>query len=74
MTLDSVGSLDSIYFRHSDILDTELGADEVIVRVSAIGVNFRDLLLVLGSLSWHSPGLEGAGVVTRVGARVYTCT
>ena len=70
MTLDNVGSLDSIYFRRSEILDTELGADEVIVRVSAIGVNFRDLLLVLGSLSWHAPGLEGAGVVTRVGARV----
>ncbi|KAL9030209.1 MAG: hypothetical protein Q9196_001643 [Gyalolechia fulgens] len=70
MTLDNVGSPDSLYFRQSDILDTELGADQVIVRVSASGVNFRDLLLVLGSLPWHAPGLEGAGVVVRVGARV----
>ncbi|KAL8945280.1 MAG: hypothetical protein Q9211_000198 [Gyalolechia sp. 1 TL-2023] len=70
MTLDNVGSPNSLYFRQSDILDTELGADEVIVRVSASGVNFRDLLLVLGSLPWHAPGLEGAGVVARVGARV----
>ncbi|KAL9587952.1 MAG: hypothetical protein Q9203_003236, partial [Teloschistes exilis] len=70
MTLDNVGSPGSLCFRHSDILDTELGAEEIIVRVSATGINFRDRLLVLGSLSWHAPGLEGAGVVTRVGARV----
>ena len=70
MTLDNVGSPESLHFRHSDILDTELGAEEIIVRVVAVGVNFRDLLLVLGSLSWHAPGLEGAGVVARVGSRV----
>lgn len=70
MTVDRVGSLDSIYFQHSDILSTELGDDEIIVRVGAVGMNFRDLLLVLGSLPWHAPGLEGAGVVTRVGSRV----
>ena len=70
MTLDNVGSPESLYFRHSDILDTQLGAEEIIVRVGAVGVNFRDLLLVLGSLAWHTPGLEGAGVVARVGSRV----
>ncbi|KAL8673560.1 MAG: hypothetical protein Q9168_002014 [Polycauliona sp. 1 TL-2023] len=70
MTLDTAGSPDSLYFRHSDILATDLGAEEIIVRVEAVGLNFRDLLLVLGSLPWHAPGLEGAGVVTRVGSRV----
>lgn len=70
MTVDAVGSPDSVYFRHSDILSTELGEEEIVVRVGAVGMNFRDLLLVLGSLSWHAPGLEGAGVVTRLGSRV----
>lgn len=70
MTLDNVGSPDSVYFQHSDILKTELGDEEILVRVGAVGMNFRDLLLVLGSLSWHAPGLEGAGVVARVGSRV----
>ncbi|KAL8999566.1 MAG: hypothetical protein Q9169_001655 [Polycauliona sp. 2 TL-2023] len=70
MTLDTVGSPDSLYFRRSDIMDAELGAEEIVVRVAAVGMNFRDLLLVLGSLPWHAPGLEGAGVVARVGARV----
>ncbi|KAL8789759.1 MAG: hypothetical protein Q9213_001010 [Squamulea squamosa] len=70
MTVDAVGSPDSVHFRHSDILNTELGDEEIIVRVAAVGMNFRDLLLVIGSLSWHAPGLEGAGVVARVGSRV----
>lgn len=70
MTLDAAGSPDSVYFRHTDILNTELGAQEVVVRVGAVGMNFRDLLLVLGSLSWHAPGLEGAGVVASVGSQV----
>lgn len=70
MTLDNVGSPESVYFRHSDIMQTELGGEDILVRVEAIGMNFRDLLLVLGSLAWHAPGFEGAGVVTRVGSRV----
>ncbi|KAL8905372.1 MAG: hypothetical protein Q9207_002683 [Kuettlingeria erythrocarpa] len=70
MTLDNAGSPDSVYFRHSDMLKNELGDEEIIVRVEAVGLNFRDLLLVLGSLPWHAPGLEGAGVVARVGSRV----
>ena len=70
MTLDAVGSPDSVYFRDSDILSTELGADEVIVRVTEVGFNFRDLLLILGSLSWHALDFEGAGVMVRVGTHV----
>ncbi|GIZ47021.1 hypothetical protein CKM354_001012200 [Cercospora kikuchii] len=70
MTVDSVGSLDSIYFRRIDLLAQELGDDEIIVKVEAVGVNFRDLLLVLGSLPWHEPGLEGAGTVAMVGRNV----
>lgn len=70
MTVDNVGSPDAVHFRHSEILKTELGDEEILVRVEAVGMNFRDLLLVLGSLPWHAPGLEGAGVVTRVGSRV----
>ncbi|XPT04817.1 hypothetical protein M3J09_013889 [Ascochyta lentis] len=70
MILDAVGSPDSLYFRGTDVLSTELGADEIIFRVAAVGVNFRDPLLVLGSLPWHALGFEGAGVVARVGTNV----
>ena len=69
MMMDTVGGLESLYFQHSNILNTELGGEEIIVRVGAVGLNFWDLLLVLGSLPWHAPGLEGAGVVVGVGSR-----
>lgn len=70
MTVDAAGSLDSIYFRRTDILSQPVGADEVLVKVEATGMNFRDLLLVLGSIPWTPPGLEGVGTVIRAGSRV----
>ncbi|KAH7022074.1 putative polyketide synthase, partial [Ilyonectria destructans] len=70
MTVEDVGDLDSIYFRYSDILAEPLKENEVVIKVEAAGINFRDLLLVLGSMPWHPPGLEGAGVVVRVGSQV----
>ncbi|KAM3417874.1 hypothetical protein BST61_g6094 [Cercospora zeina] len=70
MTVDAVGSLDSIYYRRVNLLESPLGEDEVLIKVQATGVNFRDLLLVLGSMPWHSPGLEGVGIATKVGSKV----
>ncbi|TVY55852.1 Compactin diketide synthase mokB, partial [Lachnellula cervina] len=70
MTVDAAGSPDSIYFRENDVKTKPLGDDEVLIRVEAAGVNFRDLLLVLGSIPWTRPGFEGAGVVTQMGSGV----
>lgn len=70
ISVDFAGSLDSLYFRRSDILQTDLGDEEVIVRVEAAGINFIDLVTVLGTLPWNPPGLEGAGIVERIGSRV----
>lgn len=67
MTIDAAGSPDSMFFRRSDVLRTPPGTDEVIVRVDAAGVNFRDLLQVLGTIPWKGLGFEGAGVVSHVG-------
>lgn len=70
MTVDAAGSLDNIYFRRTDVLTQHVGDDEALIRVEAAGVNFRDLLLVLGSIHWATPGLEGSGVVVRTGSHV----
>ncbi|RYP74772.1 hypothetical protein DL769_003946 [Monosporascus sp. CRB-8-3] len=70
MTLDAAGSPDSIYFRRTDALQLPLGDDEVIVRVEAAGVTYRDLNLVLGSIPWAPPGFDGAGKVIKTGSRV----
>lgn len=67
MTIETVGNPDSVYFRNTDALSAEPIGSEVVVRVEAAGVNFRDLLLVLGSVPWEAPGLEGAGIVVGVG-------
>ncbi|KAG8405408.1 Type I Iterative PKS [Metarhizium acridum] len=70
MTMDAAGSPSSIYFRRTDALQKPLDNDEVLVRVEATGMNFRDLLVVLGSMPWTRPGLEGVGTVMRTGADV----
>lgn len=71
MTVDVVGSPDSIYFHRTAARAIErLGEEEVIVEVHAAGINSRDLALVLGSIPWQAPGLDGAGIVTAVGAKV----
>ncbi|WP_067862352.1 type I polyketide synthase [Nocardia shimofusensis] len=55
------------------------GAGEVEVRMRAVGLNYKDPLKILGVLSERdlaetffggSPGMEGIGVVTRVGEGV----
>ncbi|KAI8633246.1 putative polyketide synthase [Xylariaceae sp. FL1651] len=70
MTVDAAGSPDSIYFKRTDILEKTLGDEEILVRVEASGINFRDVLLVLGSIPWTRPGFEGAGVVQEIGTGV----
>ncbi|KID86000.1 Beta-ketoacyl synthase [Metarhizium guizhouense ARSEF 977] len=72
MTMDVAGSPSSIYFRRTGTLQKPLDKDEVLVRVEATGMNFRDVLLVLGSIPWTQPGFEGVGRVMRTGAGVST--
>ncbi|RYP11169.1 hypothetical protein DL765_007856 [Monosporascus sp. GIB2] len=70
MTVDTAGSPDSIYFRRTGLRKEQLGEDEVLIRMEAAGMNFRDLLVVLGSIPWSNPGDEGVGVVVRTGSCV----
>ncbi|KAI0143582.1 putative polyketide synthase [Xylariaceae sp. FL1272] len=70
MTVDNAGSPDAIYFKRTDILEQPVRNDEVLIKVEASGINFRDVLLVLGSIPWTRPGFEGAGVVQKVGSNV----
>ncbi|WEW54612.1 hypothetical protein PRK78_000032 [Emydomyces testavorans] len=48
-----------------------LGENEVEVDIRAVGLNFVDLLTVMGELPWDVIGREAAGIVTRVGSRVH---
>lgn len=70
MTIEAAGSADSIYFARTDVLQQPLGDDEILVKVDAAGISYRDLNLVLGSIPWAPPGLEGAGKVVKIGSQV----
>ncbi|KAK8042488.1 polyketide synthase [Apiospora phragmitis] len=70
MTIDSAGSPDSIYYRRTNVLQDNLGDEEVLVKVEAAGVSQRDLSLILGSVPWTPPGFDGAGTVVKTGRAV----
>ncbi|KAK7953257.1 Compactin diketide synthase mokB [Apiospora saccharicola] len=65
MTVESVGDPDSIYMCCTDTLAAAPTGQQVVVRVEAAGVNFRDLLFVLGSLPFEPP-VEDLKVGDRV--------
>ncbi|GHA17834.1 putative inactive phenolphthiocerol synthesis polyketide synthase type I Pks1 [Streptomyces echinoruber] len=66
------GTLDGLRLVPCPGVARELGPREVRLSVRAAGVNFRDVLTALGMYPGESTaiGLEGAGVVTEVGAEV----
>ena len=73
-TVKEYGTLDSIQFRQAPA--TTLGDTEVEIEVRAAGLNFKDVMNVMGLLSDEAVeggiagknlGLECSGVVTRVG-------
>ncbi|KAK5997537.1 Highly reducing polyketide synthase gloL [Cladobotryum mycophilum] len=68
-----LGMLDSIGWVQSAA--PSLQPDEIEIRISCVGLNFRDVMMAMGILpgkkGHDSPlGLEAAGVVTRVGSNV----
>ncbi|KAJ4999818.1 Highly reducing polyketide synthase ACRTS2 [Colletotrichum sp. SAR 10_66] len=73
MTMDTPGVMDSVYFKRHDLMspaERPLGDDEIIVKVDACGINFRDVLALLNTIPWSLPGREGAGTVVAAGANV----
>jgi acyl transferase domain-containing protein/NADPH:quinone reductase-like Zn-dependent oxidoreductase/acyl carrier protein len=77
LELKRTGSFDNLFFREYKRQDP--GPGEVEVRVKATGINYKDVLKVMGALSddvirdtWsgRTLGLECAGVITRVGSGV----
>lgn len=72
-TVDKKGSLKHLYIKQ-DMLPEPM-AHEVTVEVKAIGLNFADIFAVIGLYSAtppypFTPGLEYAGIISRVGEAV----
>ena len=63
------GLLDSLVFQEDEDQSSFLAADEVLVRVEAIGVNFMDCLVALGRVDSEAIGSECTGIIERAGAQ-----
>lgn len=72
LTIANPGILDSLRFEEDKRYYTDLGPDEVEIKVQAVGINFRDLFTILGKLDSKDVGCDCAGIVTKVGAN--TCS
>ncbi|KAG8157127.1 hypothetical protein KVR01_013117 [Diaporthe batatas] len=68
LSIANSGLLDSIRWEADPQYHTDLDPNEIEIKVQAVGVNFRDLLVVLGKYSESTVGCECAGIVTRIGA------
>lgn len=66
------GVLSTLEWVEDETFRQPLGANEVKFQVRAIGVNFKDVLALLGRVSSENLGSEYAGIVTNVGSSV-TC-
>ncbi|MEP5729523.1 MAG: SDR family NAD(P)-dependent oxidoreductase [Sulfitobacter sp.] len=78
VTMDTAGVIDNLEIVECPLED--IGADEVRVRVAAVGLNFRDVMAVTGLLpreaegepAWRNLGLEFSGTIVAVGQNVKT--
>ncbi|MEM8949988.1 MAG: NADPH:quinone oxidoreductase family protein [Pseudomonadota bacterium] len=70
---DELGGLDRLSF--GELPDPEPGAGEILIEVTAAGLNFADLLMIKGEYQEKpdlpfAPGLEIAGRIARLGEDV----
>ena len=63
------GSLESLQFVPDPAHLMGLGPEEVEIDVKAVGINFRDLMVMLGRYAANAIGLECSGIVTRFGSK-----
>ncbi|KAI0180358.1 hypothetical protein GGR52DRAFT_587920 [Hypoxylon sp. FL1284] len=68
----SVGQLDGFRFVRDESAEAELPDDEVEVEIKTTGINFIDVMVILGQMAGTHLGCEYCGVVRRVGSAVAT--
>lgn len=67
LTVGTLGLLETLHFEHDSLQKRPLKGNEVEIRVEASGLNFRNVLGALGHINLPITGVEGAGVITRIG-------
>ncbi|KAL1968658.1 hypothetical protein VTN77DRAFT_1484 [Rasamsonia byssochlamydoides] len=74
LTSSAPGLLNKLHFIDDPLREKPLQETEVEVEIKAVGLNFRDVMIAMGQLPSQRSGVEGAGVVTRVGSKVKNVT
>ena len=70
LTIGSIGLLDTLIFTDDFQYQQPLAANEIELKVKAVGLNFRDVLVALGQIPCNTFGNECSGVITRKGEAV----
>lgn len=70
LTIQTPGLLDTFRWVEDELYYEDLRDDWIEIEVKAVGLNFKDILVALGSLNENKLGVDAAGVVTRVGRAV----
>jgi NADPH:quinone reductase-like Zn-dependent oxidoreductase/ubiquinone/menaquinone biosynthesis C-methylase UbiE len=72
LDMTRAGSLDSMNFIQPNWASNgqPLADDQVKIEIKASGLNFKDVLIALGSLPWQGLGRECSGVVVEVGKKL----
>ncbi|KAJ0106987.1 hypothetical protein J7T55_011082 [Diaporthe amygdali] len=70
LTIKTPGLLDTFRWVEDELYHTDLQEDWIEIQVKAIGLNFKDVLVALGSLPENKLGVDVSGVVSRVGKAV----
>ena len=70
LTISSPGLLDTLRFIDDTTFSLPLGPSEVLIKVKATGVNFKDIMVAMGQLPEKFLGQECSGIIHSVGSRV----
>lgn len=70
MTIGSHGLLDTLHFIDDYTLSAPLVDNYVEIKVKAVGLNFKDVMIAMGHLANEHIGIECSGIITQVGSSV----
>ncbi|KAJ9635854.1 hypothetical protein H2199_008207 [Coniosporium tulheliwenetii] len=71
LKIGKIGLLETLYFgEDEEIIDNDLGEDEIEIETKASAINFRDIAASMGIIEDYRFGDECAGLVLRVGSKV----
>ncbi|CEJ59647.1 hypothetical protein PMG11_08264 [Penicillium brasilianum] len=71
LQLTDVGALDGFYFTDDDSKNKPLREGFIEIQICYSGLNFRDIMTVMGEVPGTEIGAECSGIVTAVGAGVH---